>query len=133
MYESLPPSKQEGLLPYLCAPREKLIEQNFPLSVNRPNRHMPIEEVDGIRNITDVQVFDASGVFYLPDGRYGAVIGSISTAILQNPKAYGHDSIVFFIAFVEVDGRYFIDEFVPVFTGIAPGTGREQIPPWTCP
>jgi hypothetical protein len=132
MYESLPASKQEDLVPFLCLPREEMIQQHFPLPVNRPYRHMAVEEINGKRNSIDFQAFHASDVYSLPDGRYGAIVGSIAAGIVQNPEAYGHNSFAYFIAFVEVDGRYFVDDVVPIFTGIEPGW-EEFDPPWTCP
>jgi hypothetical protein len=132
MYESLPASKQEELVPFLCLPREEMIQQHFPLPVNRPYRHMAVETIDGNRIDVDFQAFHASDVYSLPDGRYGAIVGSIAAGILQNPEAYGHNSFAYFIAFVEVDGRYFVDEVVSVFTGIEPGSDELALP-WTCP
>lgn len=117
LYPDLTPSQQGDLDTYRCLPRINEILNTFPMPVNEPvDIAMPPVTADVGLEYTSA-IFAPSDVYLLPDGRYGAIVGSMSTAALADPNAVTDDDFSRFFAFVEVDGRYYIDE---LFTIMAP-------------
>ena len=117
LYPDLTPSQQGDLDRYRCLPRINEILNTFPMPVNEPvDIAMPPVTADVGLEYTSA-IFAPSDVYLLPDGRYGAIVGSMSTAALADPNAVTDDDFSRFFAFVEVDGRYYIDE---LFTIMAP-------------
>ncbi len=116
MYGSLSPEQQADLDAYRCLPRIDTILATFPLPVNQPMDYAIWSLLPHIDEIDELAlVFSPSDVYLLPDGRYGAIVGSVSTAALDDPNAVISDDLLAFVAFVEEDGRYYIDEMFTVF------------------
>jgi hypothetical protein len=117
MYGSLTPEQQKALDAYRCEPRIDTILERFPLPVNQPNDYA-VKSLLANGDIDELAgVFSPSDVYLMPDGRYGVVMGSVSTAALTDPNAVTRNDWLTFVAFVEVDGKYYIDE---TFTLLAP-------------
>lgn len=111
LYNDLSPEQQDALDAFRCQPRNTKVLETFPLPVNQPQDYAILSLVPYIDEIDElVEVFAPSDVYLLPDGRYGAITGTITTAALANPNAITSDAHLLFIAFVEKDGRYYIDE-----------------------
>ena len=112
----LPTEQQAALDAYRYEPRATTVLETFPLPVTQPQDYaiwslLPyIDEIDELAS-----VFGPSDVYLLPDGRYGAVQGTVTTAALDDPNTVTADDHLLFIAFVEDDGRYFIDEIFTIF------------------
>jgi hypothetical protein len=116
MYGSLSPEQRAELDDYRCLPRVDRIMETFPLPVNQPRDYAIMSLLPVTGEIDELaQVFTPSDVYLLPDGRYGAIIGTVTTAALDDPDAVTRDDHLLFIAFVEADGRYYIDEIFTVF------------------
>lgn len=117
LYGSLSPEQQADLDTYRCQSRIDAILETFPLPVNQPKDYavaslLPNGDIDEL-----AFTFSPADVYLMPDGRYGVVMGTVTTAALDDPNAVTPDDFLTFIAFVEEDGRYFIDE---IFTLFAP-------------
>lgn len=103
------------------------------LPVNRPLT-MKWDPVHGI----GYPSFAPGDVYQLTDGRYGVIIGSISTAQLQSlaPGAEVETELLprmTWVAFVEIDGDLYIDEYVSFCLTPAAGnpTGGQATSPDT--
>jgi hypothetical protein len=73
--------------------------------------------------------FALGDVYQLTDGRYGVTIGSISTAQLQSLASgaeVDHEpiSVLIWVAFAEIDGVLYIDEYVPFCAASTPSEGQ---------
>lgn len=113
----LSPAQQDELDAYRCLPRADEILASYPLPVNQPQDYA-ILELTADNQIQYLQfIFAPSDVYLLPDGRYGAIMGTISPAALTNPTELTSDDYLYFLAFVEEGGRYYIDE---MFSVLAP-------------
>jgi hypothetical protein len=90
------------------------ITQSAPIPVNRP---IPTYLFKGSRD--SIEGFNAGDVFKFFDGRYGAIIGSVSTSAFREGGDPGtwEDGLLTFVAFVEQDGQLFIDEYQTFCTG----------------
>lgn len=124
LHSTLTPSQQAELDTYRCLPRITEILNTFPMPVNQPVdiAMPPMTAGDELRYTSPL--FAPSDVYLLPDGRYGAVVGSMSTAALSDPNAVTSNDFSRFFAFVEVEGRYYIDE---LFTIMDPELGRPTV------
>jgi hypothetical protein len=109
-YERLPDVPagiQKTIQEYQCFPRFDDLLDGFPLPVNRPVTNVMV-------NGDLMTSFAPSDVFRLPDGRFGAMTGTISTAALTDPAAVSTSDSLSFVAFTEVGDHYYIDEFFTV-------------------
>jgi hypothetical protein len=112
----LPAAQQAAIASYRCQPRSQKVERDFPLPVNQPEKFTVSEDYpDGSSKYVQ-EIFAASDVYLLPDGRYGAIIGSISLAEVLKPAVIPQTGYPWFYAFVESNGRYYLDELFPLFT-----------------
>lgn len=112
----LSPAQQAELDAYRCRLRADDILASYPLPVNQPKDYAVLETMLGNEIRSLAFTFAPSDVYLLPDGRYGVISGTISTAALSDPTELTADDDLFFIALVEEDGRYFIDEMFSVLT-----------------
>lgn len=87
---------------------------SFPLPVNQPKDVVSLAQPGEEPAANEAVGFSPSDVYRLPDGRFGAVMGQISQAYLGNPGNADPVELLTFIAFVEKDGMYFIDEVIPL-------------------
>lgn len=115
LYSELSPSQQQQLHAYRCIPRIDKLLASFPLPVNQPLDRAKLDGNDASASF--VPIFSPSDVYRLADGRYAAIVGTISTAALTDPNAVTAMDTLQFIAFTQVNGRYYIDE---IFTLVAP-------------
>lgn len=119
LFSTLPSEQQAAVASYRCLPRLEQIQRDFPLPVNQPNDYIVRETAtDGTPKYLGL-IFAPSDVYLMPDGRYGAIAGSVSAAQLQNPALIPQTSHPVFYAFTEVDGRYYIDEIFNLFVNQA--------------
>jgi hypothetical protein len=99
---------------------DKLITQSAVIPVNRPIATYTRPNEAGIWDEPTIGVFWSSDVYELVDGRYGVVIGSITTDAFRSTGVetgdYRHKPL-FWLAFVEQNGQLFIDEFGGFCTG----------------
>ena len=99
---------------------DKLITQSAVIPVNRPIATYSPPNEDDPREKPYVGVFWPSDVYELVDGRYGVVIGSITSDAFRSTgvetEDYRHQPL-FWLAFVEQNGQLFIDEFGGFCTG----------------
>jgi hypothetical protein len=124
LYPDLDATRQAEIDTYQCLPRVEEILANFPLPVNQPlDSALLTSTVDNLPRVTTL-AFAPSDVYLLPDGRFGAIIGAVSTAALMNPASATQDDHLTFVAFVEQDGRYLVDEEFVVFSGVAEQTAN---------
>jgi hypothetical protein len=122
LYSQLPLDQQAALDAYRCLSRLEQIERDFPLPVNQPNDYAVRElAADGTPKYLAL-IFAPSDVYLMPDGRYGAIAGSISVAELRDPTLIPQTEHPVFYAFVEVDGRFYIDEIFTLFMPEKDGT-----------
>ncbi|MGC4107912.1 MAG: hypothetical protein QM753_16435 [Thermomicrobiales bacterium] len=115
---------QADMREYACRPVADNVLASFPLPVNQPQQAAIYSGSTGIQYA--VYVFSPADVYRLPDGRYGAIIGTVSTASLQHPDELAARDTLTFVAFVEKGGRYYLDEEVLV---LAPDTRRPIVDP----
>lgn len=114
LYPELDATQQAHIDDHQCAATEEILA-GFPLPVNQPIDYALISStVDNLPRVTWT-AFAPSDVYQLPDGRFGAIMGSVSTAALIDPASATQDDNLTFIAFVKEDGRYLIDEEFVVF------------------
>ncbi len=113
----LSPSQQQQLATYRCLPRIDKLLASFPLPVNQPLDRAKADSNSNDASVAFVPIFLPSDVYRLADGRYAAIVGSISTAALTDPNAVTTMDTLQFIVFSQSNGRYYIDE---VFTLVAP-------------
>jgi hypothetical protein len=101
------------------------ILRSFPLPINRPST---IYWFPG--TTFGVQVFSPGDVYELTDGRYGVMLGTTSITTLRNPPEDIVDSEknLTFVAFVKIDGRFYIDEYVAICMGIPGSATMEGTP-----
>ncbi|MGC4190805.1 MAG: hypothetical protein QM589_06535 [Thermomicrobiales bacterium] len=116
------PTYQEDIRAYICRPVADELLESFPLPVNQP-------VTAALQNVKpDHQnaqpIFLPTDVYQLPDDRFGVMMGSISTASLRNPDVLTGSDWLSFVAFVEQDGHYYVDEDIVVL-----GTGDPIIDP----
>jgi hypothetical protein len=117
----LSPAQQDTIDAYQCEQPQSKVLQSFPLPVNQPgdyaiqSLHASTGEIDELASI-----FSPSDVYQLPDGRYGAIVGRTSfLALTGQSVANGSGSdTMSFVAFVEEDGRYVIDEMFLLFGSV---------------
>ncbi len=127
LYPALNASQQDEIDTQQCAAIEEILA-GFPLPLNQPHDYALISStVDNLPNVTWL-AFAPSDVYLLPDGRFGAIMGSVSTAALVDPASATLDDQLTFVAFVEQDGRYLIDEDFVVFSGGAEQTANPFFP-----
>lgn len=110
LYDTLTPAQQREVDDFLADnPSDELLE-SFPLPVNRDiDRFIPIG--DGVFLFPGV--FMVGEVYELPDGRYGAIMGSISTRMLVDQRPVRDwDGAMTFIAFWPEDSQLYIDEML---------------------
>lgn len=117
--------QQVDIQSLVCRPVANDLLTSFPLPVNSPPNLTSSDPSAGGSQY-GVATFSPSDVYLLPDGRYGAMIGTISTAGLRTPDVLTSTDRLSFVAFVEKDGRYYIDEEILV---LAPDTQRPIIDP----
>lgn len=118
MYGSLSAEQQADLDAWRCQPRVDRILETFPLPVNHREDYA-VATLLANGDIDTVQsIFSPADIYLMPDGRYGTIIGTVTTAALDDPNAITSNDYLVFIAFVEEDGRYYIDE---TFTVLASG------------
>lgn len=80
---------------------------DFPLPLNRTDFNFA--EFPGGTFTTDF--FLAGDVYALPDGRYAAIIGTVSTHMLRTGQPIrSGDGGLYFVAFADQDGALFVDE-----------------------
>ncbi len=80
---------------------------DFPLPLNRTD--FGFAEFTGGTFTTDF--FLAGDVYALPDGRYAAIIGGVSTHMLRTGQPIrSGDGELYFVAFADQDGALFVDE-----------------------
>lgn len=80
---------------------------DFPLPLNRTD--FGFAEFTGGTFTTDF--FLAGDVYALPDGRYAAIIGGVSTRMLRTGQPIrSGDGELYFVAFADQDGTLFVDE-----------------------
>lgn len=121
LYPELDATQQAHIDDQQCA-AIGLIGAGFPLPINQPIDYALISStVDNLPLVTTL-AFAPSDVYLLPDGRFGAIMGSVSAAAFVDPTAATEDDHLRFVAFVEQNGRYLIDEEFVVFAG-----GSEQV------
>lgn len=111
LYDTLTPAQQRDVDEFLADnPSDEIIE-GFPLPLNRDlNRVVWLDDADGTGFM---EVFTIGEVYQLPDGRYGAVMGSISTQMLVEQRPVREsDGVMTFIAFWPEDGQLYIDEML---------------------
>lgn len=88
--------------------------QSGSLPLNRPTVHATAETIGGT-----FQTFSPGDVYQLSDGRYGVVVGSISTILLAAsqpesnliPDPDNNAALLHLVAFTESGGYYLIDEY----------------------
>ena len=109
LYDTLTPEHQRDVDEFLADNPSDEILESFPLPLNR-DINTAIAVGDGA---FFTEVFTAGEVYELPDGRYGAILGSISTQMLveQRPVREG-DGAMMFVAFWPEDGQLYIDEML---------------------
>lgn len=109
LYDTLTPAQRREIDDFLTDnPSDEIIE-NFPLPVNR--------DIDRLIAVADnsffINTFMVGEVYQLPDGRYGAIMGSISTQMLVEQRPVREsDGVMTFIAFWPEDGQLYIDEML---------------------
>ena len=103
------------------ASRDDEITQNAIIPVNRPViTYTDVNETGVWSDFPSFEVFWPTDVYELIDGRYGVVIGSVSTdsfrqgSVDEDPFS---DGTLTWVAFVEQDGQVFIDEIEWFCTG----------------
>ncbi len=112
LYESLSPEQQAGIDAFYCRPKEDDVLRFMPLPVNRQNLPWP-------GDLNPDASFESADVYILGDGRYATVLGTITTDTLRDPDSV--DTLrepespqardwIFFAAFIEQDGFYYLDE-----------------------
>jgi hypothetical protein len=106
------PTGLERFQTYICRPVADELLASFPLPVNRSVAFATQNVVPQHQNAQ--AIFLPGDVFQLPDGRYGAMIGTVSTAALQDLDVLTEDDFLSFVAFVEQDGHYYVDEDIVV-------------------
>lgn len=109
LYDTLTPAQQREVDDFLADnPSDEIIE-GFPLPVNRDiNRAIAVGDDAFFR-----EVFMVGEVYELPDGRYGAILGSISTQMLVEQRPVREsDGAMTFVAFWPEDGQLYIDELL---------------------
>lgn len=127
LYRELDATQQADINAYHCG-RIGDILSAFPLPLNQPLDYALISStVDNLPGIT-LLAFAPSDVYLLPDGRFGAVMGSVSTTALIDPTSATQDDSLSFIAFVERDGRYLIDEEFVIFPRDIEGRAEDYFP-----
>lgn len=109
LYDTLTPAQQREVDDFLADNPSDEILESFPLPVNR--------DIDRLIAVADnsffVDVFMVGEVYQLPDGRYGAILGSISTQMLvEGRPVRDSDGILTFVAFWPEDGQLYIDEML---------------------
>ena len=115
IYNDLSAEQQVSVDTFYCHSRTSAILEAFPLPVNAANDSAVLERtVDNLVREA-VGVFNPFDVYLLPDGRYGAIIGTISSEDLVRwlsggDAANAEPSSLLFVAFVERDGSYYVDE-----------------------
>jgi len=106
------PTYRGEIAAYTCRPVADELLASFPLPVNR-SVSFALDTVEP--NHQNAQaIFLPGDVYQLPDGRYGAMIGTVSTAALQNLDVLTANDMLSFVAFVEQDGHYYVDEDIVV-------------------
>lgn len=127
LYPELNATQQADIDASQCRGIEEILA-GFPLPLNQPLDYALISStVDNLPNELSF-VFAPSDVYLLPDGRFGAIIGTVSTAALMDPASATQDDHLTFVAFVEQDGRYLVDEEFVVFSGVAEQTANPFFP-----
>jgi hypothetical protein len=106
----LDPARQTDLNTYLCAPGSETVLSMFPIPLNKPSVYVATSLTPDGMPTQVALAFSPADVYRLPDGRFGAIIGSISMDALSDPSLIDESDLMTFIAFVEEDGRYQIDE-----------------------
>ncbi|MGN6484735.1 MAG: hypothetical protein ACTHMX_10040 [Thermomicrobiales bacterium] len=102
------PAHEKEIQNYICRPIADELIAGFPLPVNR-TMTFAVQNVEPDHQNARA-IFLPGDVYQLPDGRYGAMIGTVSTAALQNLDVLTANDILSFVAFVEQDGHYYVDE-----------------------
>lgn len=112
LYDTLSPAQQREVDDFLADnPSEKILE-GFPLPVNRDFDRF-IASGDGSFFVGGN--FMAGEVYQLPDGRLGAITGSISTQrLVEQRPVHDSDGAMTFIAFWPEDGQLYIDELLTI-------------------
>lgn len=127
LYPTLSASQQDEIDAQHCEAIDEILA-GFPLPLNQPLDEALISStVDNLPRVTTL-AFAPSDVYQLPDGRFGAIMGSVSTAALIDPTTATQDDQLTFIAFVEQDGRYLIDEEILIYAGGAEQTANPYYP-----
>jgi len=125
LYNDLSPDEQAEIDAFNCIDRADRVLENFPLpinivahAINVPTTNPPSPDWES--------TLDEIPIYRLGDGRYGMLLGAVSSTVLQNRSAATEDDWLRFVAFVEVDGVYSI---VEEFTVIAQGGDSVPIAP----
>ncbi|MGN6030123.1 MAG: hypothetical protein ACTHQE_00530, partial [Thermomicrobiales bacterium] len=106
------PAHEKEIQNYICRPIADELIAGFPLPVNR-TMTFAVQNVEPDHQNARA-IFLPSDVYQLPDGRYGAMIGTVSSAALQDLDVLTANDILSFVAFVEQDGHYYVDEDIVV-------------------
>ncbi len=118
LYPTLSGTQQAEIDAQQCAGIGEILA-GFPLPLNQPlDRALYSSTVDNLPNVLTL-AFAPSDVYLLPDGRFGAIIGTVASASLIDPASATDSDLLTFVAFVDQDGRYLIDEEFIVFPGVA--------------
>lgn len=98
--------------PYSCQSRVNELMSSFPLPVNKPTT-AAISKVSPNGDVLEyTPVFAPSDVYFMADGRYGVILGTISTESLRNPEILNGGDFLQFIAFKKDGDRFLIDESI---------------------
>jgi hypothetical protein len=113
LYDDLDAEQQTDLDEFTCLDPAVHLLDHYPLPINTVAHHISIPITnppppDWENPLEDVPVH------VLGDGRYGMMLGGISLEALQDPAQRGESDWLTFVAFVEIDGVFYIDEEVTV-------------------
>lgn len=98
--------------PYDCQSRVNELMASFPLPVNKPTT-AAISKLGASGDVLEyAPIFAPSDVYLMPDGRYGVILGTVSTAALQNPDVLSAGDSMQFIAFKKDGDHFLIDESI---------------------
>jgi len=99
LYPQLDATQQAKIDAQQCAGIEEILT-GFPLPLNQPLDYALISStVDNFPNVTSL-AFAPSDVYLLPDGRFSAIIGTLSAAALVDPSSATQDDHLTFVILV---------------------------------
>jgi len=112
LWDDIHASNRAEIQAYTCRRVADELLSSFPLPVNR-TMTFAVQNVEPDHQNARA-IFLPSDVYQLPDGRYGAMIGTVSSAALQDLDVLTEDDFLSFVVFVEQDGHYYVDEDIVV-------------------